>query len=318
MPQKVGPITFNCRQRLRKHRGVERNFDAVAMAAVVNSPAVQERVAKGDMLGYYGHFPRVMFGMEPGEAGIHNGKMILLDAAICTTKLEAAADGTITHEAEFLDTAAGEKAWALHQSKKGGFSSAISCKSVGGNSVPHTFHAFDYVWEPNFSGNRGYCLDGVLDGTDEDGFPGAPGAVFDSVAGGAQGMGLVRMFDSMYATLQADHDMVLKNMQRVAAENEELLSMLSRRPEEVQRAAKLALATLDSAGVLRKDTRPLVPRAARVDLDSSELGRIARAFDSVADLPKVEAPAVPGAAAPGASAVMRAGRAMLRELGVKV
>lgn len=274
---KVGPITFNCRDRLRKHRGRERNFDSAAMAAVVNSPAVQERVAKGDMLGYYGHLPRVLFGMEPGEAAVHKGKMVILEPAIATTKLSASLDGVITHEVQFLDTASGRMAARLHGNNKGGFSSAISCRTTGGNAVPYEFHGFDFVFEPNFSGNRGYCLDGVMDGVEGDAFDPRPGAALDSVAA-VRELELVGALDSIVASMQTDYDLLLTGHARLQAENIELMSILSRRPEHVQQAARAVLAALDSAAVKAGDAIAAARRRAAV----SELSEVAHAFDSAA------------------------------------
>lgn len=290
---KIGPIKFNCRDRLRKHRGKDRNFDTAAMADVINSPAVQERVAKGDMLGYYGHLPRVMFGIEPGEQAVHKGKVILLEPAICTTRLTATMDGVIEHEVEFLDTAAGRMAKRVHQSKKGGFSSAVSCRSEGGAAVPYGFHGFDFVFEPNFSGNRGYLLDGVFDGTDGDGVPMTPGAVFDSATAGPAAevnLQMMLMLDGMYGALQADYDAMLLGQAALQRENSELLAMLARKPEEVQRAAQLILASLDSAAPVRR--APL----RTVSVADSTLGRTAAVFDSAKDLPGREATAPAGAA----------------------
>jgi len=311
MPKTVGPIKFNCRQRLRKHRGVERNFDTAAMAAVINSPAVQERVEKGDMLGYYGHYPRVVFGMEPGECGIHptTGKMVLLDAAICTTKLRAEMDGTITHEVQFLDTEAGKRAAALHGSNKGGFSSAISCRVVNGMSQPQAFHGFDYVFEPNFSGNRGYCLDGVLDAPE--GEPVAcPGAVFDSAGGVLPVMApLLAMFDSALADAYGALNRTEAHLARVMAENEELMTLLMKRPEELQRLAEARLAALDSTGYVRP-TAPVI-LARRVTADTSSLGQMRDAFDAATlELREPDAPVVSEATRVVKNAI-RTGRAMM-------
>jgi hypothetical protein len=282
---KIGPITFNCRERLRRHRGRDRNFDSAAMAAVVNSPAVQERVAKGDMLGYYGHLPRVMFGMEPGEAAVHNGKMVLLEPAIATTKLTAGLDGVITHEVQFLDTAGGRMAARLHGNNKGGFSSAISCRSADGKAVPYEFHGFDFVFEPNFSGNRGYCLDGVLDGVDGDNFDPHPGAALDSVAAGRE-LHLVGALDGMLASMQSEYELLLAGHARLQAENVELMSILTRRPEHVQAAARSVLAALDSAAARGTDALSAARRRGAV----SELREVAEVFDSVALVQRVEEP----------------------------
>lgn len=147
-------ITYNLKERGRNYRGVERNFDVPKIAAAVNAPATQERVSKRDMIGFYGHWPRVKFGMNPAEGGIADGKAQAVEPALVTTHLKAFKDGTIEHKAEFLPTHAGELAWKLYNARTGGFSSAI-------DTIRPEFFGFDYVLEPNYSTNRGYALDSI-------------------------------------------------------------------------------------------------------------------------------------------------------------
>jgi len=86
-------ITYNLKERGRKHRGVERNFNIPKIVAAVNSPACQERVQNRDMIGFYGHWPRVKFGMNPAEGGIADGKAQAVEPALVTTHLVAHSDG---------------------------------------------------------------------------------------------------------------------------------------------------------------------------------------------------------------------------------
>lgn len=215
MSIKTDIITFNVKQRGRQFRGQDRNFDTVALAKLINSAAIQERVKNRDMLGYFGHWPRVKFGMNPTEGGLVAGKVVALEPAIVTTRLKALPDGTIEHQTEFLDTATGKLAARLYASRTGGFSSAIDTKRAGSQQLPVGFYGFDYVLEPNFTTNRGYALDGVADGE--------AAAVFDAVGEySAMLDGVSRLFDS----LQADYDRQAQALQRVCEEREELMSML--------------------------------------------------------------------------------------------
>ena len=68
-------ITYNVHDRGRQALGQDRRYDLDLLAKVINSPATQERVKSGDMLGYYGHWPRRVFGMAMCEGGIVNGKV---------------------------------------------------------------------------------------------------------------------------------------------------------------------------------------------------------------------------------------------------
>jgi hypothetical protein len=217
MGSSTGVISYNVKDRGRAFRGMERNFDTAALAKLVNGGETQERVRHGDMVGYYGHWPRIKFGMNPSEGGIVDGKQVPLEPAIRTTLLRAKADGTIEHETEFLDTPSGKLAERLFQSKTGGFSSAIDHKRCGDVSLPLAFYGFDYVLEPNYSTNRGYAV--ALDS-----IAGQPNlAMLDSAE-------CLQMFDALnglYERLQGDYERVAEALKIVSEENEEMLSMLA-------------------------------------------------------------------------------------------
>lgn len=216
MGSRTGIIKFNVLERGRKHRGQDRAFDTAALASLVNGGAVQERVKHGDMLGYYGHWPRIKFGMNPVEGGIVDGRQVPLEPAIRTVYLKAHPDGTIEHEGEFLDTQSGKLAERLYRSKAGGFSSAIDVKSVGSKQMPRDFYGFDYVLEPNFTHNRGYSV--ALDGVSDAGM-----AVFDEVAEYNELLGSTnRILDQ----IQSDYDLLAQTAARLELENVELMSML--------------------------------------------------------------------------------------------
>ena len=213
----VDTIKFNVGNRGRTHRGKDRNFDTRALAALVNSPETQERVRNRDMLGYYGHWQRMKFGLIPPETVLVGGKMVNIEPAIVTTYLKADPDGTIEHRTEVLDTAAGKLAARLSRSKTGGFSSAIDARPRNGLDVPTMFGGFDYVLEPNFTTNRGYTFDGVME--DEN-------VIFDFVMQDFSQNNAAVL--SLYDSLQADHALALATMQKLMEDNEELLSALAR------------------------------------------------------------------------------------------
>lgn len=217
MGQKTEVIRYNVTQRGREHRGVERRFDLRALCSLVNSPEIQERVKNRDMVGYYGHWQRMKFGLIPPETAIVDGKTINIEPAIVTTYLHADADGNIEHETEFLDTAAGKIAARLHNSKAGGFSSAIHANPRGGFDVATMFAGFDYVLEPNYTANRGYAFDSVGGGTE--------GMIFDFVAQDINQNNAAMC--ALYDGLQSDHELAMQTLQRLQEDNEELLSMLA-------------------------------------------------------------------------------------------
>lgn len=209
-------ITYNVRQRGRKARGQDRNFNTPALAKLINGSAVQEMVKHGDMLGYLGHWPRVKFGIATVEGGIDQGKAISTPIAVRTIELSADNDGNITHRTEFLDTEHGQAAQKIYESKAGGFSSAISPYPGTSPILPRDFHGFDFVYEPNFSANRGHSviLDGVQDVT----------GLLDAVALYAAGES--EMAD-LFKSLHGQHMTALETMERLARENDELISRIA-------------------------------------------------------------------------------------------
>ncbi|MDF0605394.1 hypothetical protein HZU77_006985 [Neisseriaceae bacterium TC5R-5] len=200
-------ITFNLAERGRRFTGKDRHFNLAAIAKLMNGPACQERVKNRDMMGYYGHWPRLKFGLEPREGGLYQGKALQLEPALITTYLKAYPDGTVEHKADFLETDPGKLAWRLHKSKAGGFSSAID-----GNFSK--FYGFDYVLEPNFSGNRGYVLDDVNSLSDDE--------VMTAIQN-EQLHGALLLLDSVTMA----HQLSSEALHRLQQENEQLLSLLA-------------------------------------------------------------------------------------------
>lgn len=273
---KTGPIKFNVTQRMRKHRGQDRNFDTKVLADMVNGPEVQERVKNRDLHGYLGHWPRQVFGPEPREGGIYEGKHVPLEPAVVTTSIRAMMDGTIEHEAEFLDTATGRLAKRMHASKVGGFSSVIRCRELHGRDVPVSFHGFDYVNEPNFTANRGYKLDGVFDADF------VPEGVVLMDAALAEQAATFQVMDGLYASLQADYDRLAQVMANVLAERDELLAIATRGGVSEQALKQRMAVVTNPADGFRLDS---VGRR----LPSSTLEAMARQFEAM-DLPGHEPP----------------------------
>lgn len=229
MGTRTGIIRFNVRERGRKHRGQDRNFDTAALAALINGGEVQERVKNRDLRGYYGHWPRVRFGMDPGEGAILDGRHVSIEPAIVTTSLKAHPDGTIEHEAEFLDTPSGRLAERLFKSRAGGFSSAIDIKPLGAKQLPVGFYGFDYVLEPNFTQNRGYALDSASDETL---------SLMDDVNAYT---GLIDSTNKILDQLQADYDRMAQAFDAVLTENNDLMGQLAKMKAQAREKPKAAM-----------------------------------------------------------------------------
>ncbi|WP_205183561.1 hypothetical protein [Burkholderia sp. LMG 13014] len=247
-------ITYNLRERGRQFRGKERNFNIRAICDAINGPACQERVKNRDMLGYYGHWTRIKFGMNPAEGGLDDGRPSLVEPALVTTMLRASPDGTIEHQAEFLNNDPGQVAAKLYAGRVGGFSSAI-------DQHRPEFFGFDYVLEPNYSTNRGYTLDDVRDMTLDD----IEAAIYDE-----QLRGVLRLLDSA----NAERDTASEVIEHLRAENEQLLSML---------AAK----GIDAGAAM--DAVAVAPIAVSID-PVERMRRDAAAFRGAASLPQFVEP----------------------------
>lgn len=203
MGLRTGIIKFNVKQRGRVFRGVDRAFDTVALAKVLNGREVQEQVANGDCVGYYGHWPRVKFGLAVQEAAVVSNRVVNLEPAVRTVSIKGYDNGDVEHEIEFLDTSPGRLAQRLWQGKTGGFSSAINAPRRGSQQVPTSFHGFDYVLEPNYTANRGYTLDSAGQRIELDDLSEEDSLLLDDVT---QYTGLVDATTMMLDRVQGDYD----------------------------------------------------------------------------------------------------------------
>lgn len=154
MGLKTDIIRYNLHDRGRKYVGQPRRFNVSKLAAIVNGARIQEMVKKRDLVGYLGHDIRRQFGLNPPEAALNGGKLIPIEPAFVTTYIKIFDDGTVEHQAQFLDTPLGIKAQEWHIAGLGGFSSVVAPNEED----PNDFFGFDYVRSPNFHGNRGYAV----------------------------------------------------------------------------------------------------------------------------------------------------------------
>lgn len=216
MPISTPMIQYSLKDRGRKHTGQVRNFNTKLICDAINSPACQEMVSSRGMVGYYGHFPRVRFGMMPSEGGMDGGKYVPVDPAFVTTHLSATPEGIIRHQAEFLDTAAGLVAAKAWNGRVGGFSSAI-------DEAKPQFFGFDYVLQPNYLDNsfRGVVLDDVMGGNFGE-------LTYDDIYAAEQDeqkQAMIVLLDS----LDRERNVSSETIERLQQENEQLLSMLAKK-----------------------------------------------------------------------------------------
>lgn len=205
-------IRYNLRDRGREYRGQPRSFDIPRIVESINGPATQERVRTRGMLGYYGHWPRLKFGLDPAEGGMADGRAQHVEPALVTVHLQAYPDGTVEHRSQFLDTPPGQLAARMHANRVGGFSSAIDVAKP-------ELYGFDYVNDPNYSTNRGYDL--LCDSV-------AAGAMTLDDVVAAEQADFVAGVNALIGTLEASLRLATDAAERYAGENAELLEMMTR------------------------------------------------------------------------------------------
>lgn len=218
-------IRYNLKERGRKHNGIKRAFDIAALVAHINSPKVQEKIATRAMLGYHGHWPRIVFGLEPSEGGMKQGKPVSIEPAFVTTHLKAYDNGDIEHQPEILDTEPGKIVRRMFENRVGGFSSAI-------NMDTNEFFGFDYVNDPNYSTNRGYEL--ALDSAGDGGM-----SITDMIM--AEQQERIQSMQLLLDTLDSGITMALDSAARMERDNNELLDLLAEANARHQAKGGIAL-----------------------------------------------------------------------------
>lgn len=235
--RKTRPITFNIKDRGRQFTGQDRtNVDYKKWIELINSPATQEMVNTGCLLGYYGHQIRIAWGLTPPETVLVGDKLITISPAIRTIELSCDQDGNVTHREEFLETPEGEHALRQYRAKVGGFSAAHDHITQGGMTIPTEVCGMDYVLQPNYATNIG---DGIL---------------LDSVNGGtSSGMikanleeSIIQMYDSIHSMNFAFHVADENLMRAINAENK-LLEVQTEKEQRLKLQQEKTENFLDSA-----------------------------------------------------------------------
>lgn len=144
--------------RGRKLTGVARSsWDWRSCIELVNSDQSQEKVRHRDLFGYLGHSYREAYGLCPPEVMIDANGVKILEPSHVTVDIEGDLDkGVIYHKAEVLDNQFGKTISKLNKNRMGGFSVVVWNEPNGAMLKPTEFYGWDYVYIPNYSGNRGY------------------------------------------------------------------------------------------------------------------------------------------------------------------
>lgn len=232
--RKTREITFNIKDRGRQFTGQDRNnVDFQKWIDLINSPATQEMISTGSMLGYYGHQIRIAWGLTPPETVLVGEKLLNISPALRTIYMQCDQEGNVTHRVEFLETPEGEHALRQYRAKVGGFSAAHDFTMENGMIVPTEVCGMDYVLQPNYATNIG---DGVL--------------LLDSIHGAAMKSNLeqaiLQMYDGIFSTSYALHVADENLMRAINAENQ-LLEIQAKKEQRLNLQKERTESLLDSA-----------------------------------------------------------------------
>lgn len=235
MPFRTPIISYNLNERGRNYTGQDRDIDIEATMRLINSPATQEAVRKGDFNGYLGHVFREKYGLAVPETVTEGGRTVALEPACKTVFLKCLPDGTLQHQQEFMDTASGRVGARIFKSGNWGFSSVFHAPEVNGKRTPVRYYGMDFVRSPNYDTNRGY--DTMLDST-EAGAMSAGGFVQD----------YADMMDSVDQALAASEAKVKASEEHATSVSEAYLHQCQVNDDLVERCARLEAKVKEQGG----------------------------------------------------------------------
>ena len=159
--QSLNTVTdrFSLVEKIRKHTPQNnRNYVIQSVRETLNSPETKERIALGEMYGYYGHGRRAMhydktksLNLPEVSVVMVDGKPVVLENVPSNRTIDISVDdnGVVTHTQEILDTDTGRIVQGMINSGAGGWSWATSGPDSSVSMVK-SFHGFDYVTVPNY------------------------------------------------------------------------------------------------------------------------------------------------------------------------
>lgn len=159
--QSLNTVTdrFSLVEKIRKHTlQNNRNYVIQSVRDTFNSPETKERIALGEMYGYYGHGRRAMhynktksLNLPEVSVVMVDGKPVVLENVPSNRTIDISIDdnGIVTHTQEILNTDTGHIVQGMINSGAGGWSWATSGPDSS-VSLVKSFHGFDYVTVPNY------------------------------------------------------------------------------------------------------------------------------------------------------------------------
>ena len=151
---------FSLIDKIRKYTPQNnRKYLLESIATTLSDPMVKERIALGEMFGYYGHGRRAMNYEKTGDLDlpetsviIVDGKPVVLENVPSNRTLDISLDdsGIVTHTQEIMDTVPGQIVDGMEKSKAGGWSWATGGDDQAFRSFVNSYHGMDYVTTPNY------------------------------------------------------------------------------------------------------------------------------------------------------------------------
>ncbi|CDL85204.1 hypothetical protein [Xenorhabdus szentirmaii] len=151
---------FSVIENVRKHTPQNaRNYVLSSVKASLDSHEVKERMALGELYGFYGHNRREEYYKRTGELRLPEtsfimveGKPVALDNVLSHRTVAVSIDdaGIVTHTQELLDTDTGRIVKGMERSRAGGWSWVTGGADSPWKSVVRRFYGFDYATTPNY------------------------------------------------------------------------------------------------------------------------------------------------------------------------
>lgn len=158
-PLRTVTDSFSLVEKVRKYTTQNgRSYVIRSVNDTFNDPKTKERIALGEMYGYFGHGRRAMnyertksLNVPEVSVVMVEGKPVVLDNVPSSRTLSVGVsdDGVVTHTQEILDTVPGQVVSGMIDSQAGGWSWATHGPDTA-LSIVKSFHGFDYVTIPNF------------------------------------------------------------------------------------------------------------------------------------------------------------------------
>ncbi|PHM51887.1 head processing protein [Xenorhabdus hominickii] len=151
---------FSVIDNIRKHTPQNaRNYVLSSVKASLESDEVKERMALGELFGFYGHSRREEHYKRTGELRLPetsiimiDGKPVVIDNVPSNRTVAVSIDdaGIVSHTQEILDNDSGRIVQGMERSRAGGWSWVTGGSDSPWKSVVRRFYGFDYVTTPNY------------------------------------------------------------------------------------------------------------------------------------------------------------------------